>query len=299
MLNFELSYQNIFSKNPYLKSRYWNQNCLNTWNFVKMYFYDISDTKQLSPKQEKQMIINIKKWNQQLKQDFIVANLKLVVSIAKKFISYKLSFMDLIQEGNMWLVKAIERFDPDKWFKFSTYATRWIRQSIIKAMAEMNRNVKLPVHVVDEINKYNKISQKLFQKLNRAPTSEEISKQLGFCIEKIKKIEDMICWNISLDMNLGYESRDSLWDVLVDQSVLSPDELIEKEFIKDNINKILDMFDDRESKIVKMRWWIDWPKYTLEQVWEEFRITRERVRQIETKVLSKIKQHQWLIKMLN
>ena len=204
----------------------------------------------------------------------------------------------MIQEWNIWLIKAIEKFDPDKEFKFSTYATWWIKQSITKAIADMSKHVRIPVHLIDEMNSYNKAYQLLFQKLWREPTSKEIWQKLGFPIKKIKKLEEVIFWNVSLDREVWDEWRDTLADLLEDSNTLRPDQIAERTALRNNLDAILWMLDDREAKIVKMRYGIDWPKFTLEQVWEEFDVTRERVRQIEQKVIQKLKEHQWLQKML-
>jgi RNA polymerase primary sigma factor len=222
----------------------------------------------------------------------------LVISIAKKFLGSRLSFLDLIQEGNTGLIKAIEKFDPDKDFKFSTYATRWIKQSITKAIADMTKNVRIPVHLIDEINAYNKASQNLFQKLGREPTSKEIAASLGFPIKKIKKLEEVIFGNVSLDAEVGDDGKDSLGDLLADENTPRPDQHVEKQALGENLEKILGMLDEREAKIIKMRYGIDGPRYTLEQVGAEFQVTRERVRQIEQKVLQKLKEHEGLLKML-
>lgn len=270
----------------------------NNKDFIKMYFSDISSIKLLSSEEEKQITREVKKWNEESKKKLISSNLRLVISIAKKFFWSRLCFSDLIQEGNIWLIKAIEKFDPDREFKFSTYATWWIKQSIVKALADMNKNTRLPVHILDEINNYNKACQRLFQKLDREPTSGEIAKQLGFTIKKIKKIEEAMYGNISLDSEIWEEWRDNLWDMIADTSTLTPDKQIEIQFIKKNIDIILRMFNDRERKIIQMRWWIDGPKYTLEQIGEEFNITRERVRQIEMNVIEKIREHDGLKKIM-
>jgi len=267
-------------------------------DYIKLYFNDISKIPLLTWEQERDIARKIKKWDEEAKKQLIESNLRLVISIAKRFFWSRLSFSDLIQEWNIWLIKAIEKFDPDKEFKFSTYATWWIKQSITKAIADMTKNVRIPVHLIDEINSYNKTYQLLFQKFGREPTSKEIWKELNFPIKKIKKLEEVIFGNVSLDREVWDEWRDTLADLLEDWNTLRPDQVAEKEALRKNLDTILDMLDDREAKIIKMRYGIDGPKYTLEQVWEEFDVTRERVRQIEQKVIQKLKDHEWLQKIL-
>lgn len=267
-------------------------------DYIKLYFNDISKIPLLTWEEEREIARKIKKWDENAKKQLIESNLRLVISIAKRFFGSRLSFSDLIQEWNIWLIKAIEKFDPDKEFKFSTYATWWIKQSITKAIADMTKNVRIPVHLIDEINSYNKTYQLLFQKFGREPTSKEIWKELNFPIKKIKKLEEVIFWNVSLDREVWDEWRDTLADLLEDSNTLRPDQFAEKNKLRQNLEMILWMLDDREAKIIKMRYGIDWPRYTLEQVWEEFDVTRERVRQIEQKVIQKLKDHEWLQKIL-
>lgn len=265
---------------------------------IKLYFNDISKIPLLNAEDEKAVAIRIKRWDENAKKKLIESNLRLVISIAKRFFGSRLSFSDLIQEGNVGLIKAIEKFDPDKDFKFSTYATWWIKQSITKAIADMTKHVRIPVHLIDEINSYNKAYQELFQKLGREPTSKEIGLKLDFNIKKIKKLEEVIFGNVSLDAEVGDDGKDSLGDLIEDKNTMRPDQFVERETVKKNLEYILDMLDEREAKIIKMRYGIDGPKYTLEQVGEEFQVTRERVRQIEQKVLQKLKEHIGLQKIL-
>ena len=267
-------------------------------DYIKLYFNDISKIPLLNYEEEKEVARRIKKWDEEAKKKLIESNLRLVISIAKRYLGSRLTFSDLIQEGNIGLIKAIEKFDPDKEFKFSTYATWWIKQSITKAIADMTRHVRIPVHLIDEINSYNKTYQLLFQKLGREPTSKEIWQKLWFPIKKIKKLEEVIFWNVSLDREVGDEGRDTLADLLEDGNTLRPDQLAERAALRNNLDSILAMLDDRGAKMVKMRYGIDGPKFTLEQVGEEFDVTRERVRQIEQKVIQKLKEHQGLQKML-
>ncbi len=269
-------------------------------DFIKLYFNEISKIPLLTADEEKELAYAIRygENDDRARKKLISSNLRLVISIAKKFLWSRLSFLDLIQEGNTWLIKAIEKFDPDKDFKFSTYATWWIKQSITKSIADMTKNVRIPVHLIDEINAYNKASQILFQKLWREPTSKEIAAEINFPIKKIKKLEEVIFGNVSLDTEVWDDGKDSLWDLIADEWTLRPDQHVQKEALKNNLEYILDMLDEREAKIIKMRYGIDWPKYTLEQVWAEFNVTRERVRQIEQKVLQKLKEHEWLQRLL-
>lgn len=265
---------------------------------IKLYFNDISKIPLLSAEEEKAIAIKVTRGDENAKKKLIESNLRLVISIAKRFFGSRLSFSDLIQEGNVGLIKAIEKFDPHKDFKFSTYATRWIKQSVTKAIADMTKHVRIPVHLIDEINSYNKAYQELFQKLGREPTSKEIGLKLNFNIKKIKKLEEVIFGNVSLDSEVGDDGKDSLGDLIEDKNTMRPDQAAEKNAIRNNLTYILGMLDEREAKIIKMRYGIDGPKYTLEQVGEEFQVTRERVRQIEQKVLQKLKEHIGLQKIL-
>lgn len=267
-------------------------------DFIKLYFNDISKIPLLTGEEERAIARRIKKWDEEAKKKLIESNLRLVISIAKRFFGSRLSFSDLIQEWNVGLIKAIEKFEPDKEFKFSTYATRWIKQSITKAIADMSKHVRIPVHLIDEINSYNKAYQDLFQKFGREPTSKEIGEKLNFPIKKIKKLEEVIFGNVSLDREVGDEWRDTLADLLEDPNTLRPDQFAEKNALRKNLDTILAMLDEREAKIIKMRYGIDGPRYTLEQVGEEFDVTRERVRQIEQKVIQKLQEHAWLQKIL-
>ncbi len=267
-------------------------------DFIKLYFNELSSIPLLSPEEEKEVAKKVKQWDEEAKKKLIEANLRLVISIAKRFLGSKLSFMDLIQEGNVWLMKAIEKFDPDKDFKFSTYATWWIKQSITKAIADMTKNVRIPVHLIDEINAYNRVSQELFQKLWREPTSQEIANKLWYPLKKVKKLEEVIFGNVSLDADVGDDWKNSLGDLIADEKTLRPDQYVNKKLTREKLDAILSMLDEREAKIIKMRYGIDWPKYTLEQVWAEFNVTRERIRQIEAKVLAKLREHEWLQKLL-
>ena len=186
-------------------------------DFIKLYFNDISKIPILNYEEEKEIARKIKKGDEEAKKKLIESNLRLVISIAKRFFGSRLTFSDLIQEWNIGLIKAIEKFDPDKEFKFSTYATWWIKQSITKAIADMSKHVRIPVHLIDEMNSYNKAYQILFQKLGREPTSKEIGQKLGFPIKKIKKLEEVIFGNVSLDREVGDEGRELRWGIILMQ----------------------------------------------------------------------------------
>lgn len=276
-----------FANNPFAS---W----ANYRDFIKLYFNDISNIPLLTPEEEKEVVAKVKDWDEQAYKKLVVSNLRLVISIAKKFLWSKLSFSDLIQEWNVWLIKAIEKFDPSKEFKFSTYATWWIRQSITKSIADMTKNVRIPVHLIDEISAYNKAVQTLMQKKSKEPSLKEIAKELDMPVKKVKKIKTLILWSWSLDTPIWEDWKNNIWDLLEDEDNLRPDENFEKQTLRYNLDTIFDMLDDRERKIVKMRYWIDWRRYTLDEIWKEFNITRERVRQIEVKVLQKLKDHNWL-----
>ena len=268
-------------------------------DYIKLYFNDVSKIKLLSSEEEKAIARRIVRWDENAKRKLIEANLRLVISIAKRFFGAKLSFSDLIQEWNVGLIKAIEKFDPEKDFKFSTYATWWIKQSITKAIADMSKHVRIPVHLIDEISAYNKASSMLFQKLGREPNSKEIADHLWFPLKKINKLEEVIYGNISLDSDVWEDgSKDKLGDMIPDTKTATPDQVAETSALRTNLDNILKMLDEREAKIIKMRYGIDGPKYTLEQVGEEFDVTRERVRQVEQKVIQKLREHEGLQKML-
>lgn len=268
-------------------------------DYIKLYFNDVSKIKLLTAEEEKAIARRIVRGDENAKRKLIEANLRLVISIAKRFFGAKLSFSDLIQEWNVGLIKAIEKFDPEKDFKFSTYATRWIKQSITKAIADMSKHVRIPVHLIDEISAYNKASSLLFQKLGREPNSKEIADHLWFPLKKINKLEEVIYGNISLDSDVGEDgSKDKLGDMIPDTKTATPDQVAETSALRTNLDNILKMLDEREAKIIKMRYGIDGPRYTLEQVGEEFDVTRERVRQVEQKVIQKLREHEGLQKML-
>ena len=258
---------------------------------VKMYLKEIGRVPLLKPEDEPAIAKRIEEGDEEAKNILISANLRRVVSIAKKYVGRGMLFLDLIQEGNMGLVKAVEKFDYTKGFKFSTYATWWIRQAITRAIADQARTIRIPVHMVETINKLSRIQRQLVQELGRDPTAEEISARMeGISPEKVREIQKIALEPVSLETPIGEEDDSHLGDFIEDKDAMSPDEYANNQLLKDEINNVLAGLTEREEKVLRLRFGLyDGRTRTLEEVGKEFNVTRERIRQIEAKALRKLK----------
>ncbi len=267
---------------------------------IRLYLSEIGKVDLLTPKEEVELARAIKKGDQSAKKRLAEANLRLVVSIAKKYIGRGLSFLDLIQEGNMGLFRAVEKFDPDRGFKFSTYATWWIRQAITRAIADQARTIRIPVHMVETINKLTHAQRRLVQELGREPLVEELAAEMGMDEKKVRHILKISQDIVSLEAPVGTEEDSKLGDFIEDDDAQSPLDAANRQLIKENIHEMLQYLSPRERKIIEMRFGlIDGVGHTLEEVGHEFGVTRERIRQIEAKVLQKMKEHPTSVKIKN
>ena len=266
---------------------------------VKLYLREIGKIPLLSQEEEFELAQKIihgnEKEKKRAKDKMAESNMRLVVSIAKRYSGRGLDFLDLIQEGNTGLLRAVEKFDPDKGFKFSTYATWWIRQAITRAIADQARTNRIPVHMVETINKVLRTQRRLTQELNREPTSEEIGKAMDMDADKIEYVMKIKQDIASLDASVGRDGEDddsSLGDFIEDEDRVSPEDSAATQLLKEQIAEILSTLTDREQKIIKMRFGIGGGKsHTLEEVGAEFSVTRERIRQIEAKALAKLRKN--------
>lgn len=260
---------------------------------VKMYLREIGKIPLLKADEELTLAYKVLDGDKRAKDKMVEANMRLVVSIAKRYSGRGLDFLDLIQEGNTGLLRAVEKFDPDKGFKFSTYATWWIRQAITRAIADQARVIRLPVHVNETINKIMRAHRKLSQELNREPTIEEMAKEVEMNPEKVEYMLKVKQDTGSLDASVNNDDDDSVvGDFIVDEETDSPDEAASAQFLKDSILKVLSDLTEREQKIISLRFGLnDGKSYTLEEVGREFNVTRERIRQIEAKALVKLRRH--------
>ena len=258
---------------------------------VKMYLKEIGRVPLLKPEDEREIARRVEEGDEEARSILISSNLRLVVSIAKKYVGRGMLFLDLIQEGNMGLVKAVEKFDYRKGFKFSTYATWWIRQAITRAIADQARTIRIPVHMVETINKLTRVQRQLVQELGREPTAEEISAKMdGISPAKVREIQKIALEPVSLETPIGEEDDSHLGDFIEDKDAMSPDEYANNQLLKDEIDNVLSGLSDREEKVLRMRFGLyDGKPRTLEEVGKEFNVTRERIRQIEAKALRKLK----------
>jgi len=258
---------------------------------VKMYLKEIGRVELLTHEQEIDLAKRILDGDETAKKELAAANLRLVVSIAKRYVGRGMLFLDLIQEGNMGLIKAVEKFDYTKGFKFSTYATWWIRQAITRAIADQARTIRIPVHMVETINKLTRIQRQLVQELGREPSAEEIAEKMdGMTPEKVREIQKISLEPVSLETPIGEEDDSHLGDFIEDEGAMSPDDYAANELLKDELNDVLLELTDREEKVLRLRFGLDDGRTrTLEEVGKEFNVTRERIRQIEAKALRKLK----------
>ncbi len=257
---------------------------------VKMYLKDIGQVPLLQSDEEKELAQRMSEGDVAAKNRLSEANLRLVVSIAKRYVGRGMQFLDLIQEGNLGLMKAVEKFDYTKGFKFSTYATWWIKQSITRAIADQARTIRIPVHMVETINKTGRVSRQLLQTLGREPTTAEIAEKMGITEEKVIEIQKIAQDPVSLEKPIGEEEDSHLGDFIEDNTSASPAEKAETRMLKEHLLEVLSTLTPRENEVIRKRYGLDdsRPK-TLEEVGREFNVTRERIRQIEAKALRKLR----------
>lgn len=262
---------------------------------VRLYLREIGKIPLLSAEEELALAQKVVAGDKKAKDKMAEANMRLVVSIAKRYSGRGLDFLDLIQEGNTGLLRAVEKFDPDKGFKFSTYATWWIRQAITRAIADQARTIRIPVHMVETINKLLRTQRRMTQELNREPTIEELGKELEMEPEKVEYVMKIKQDITSLDAGVGRDGDDEdsvLRDFIEDEDSATPEESAASQLLKEQVQSILSTLSDREQKIIKMRFGLENGKsHTLEEVGQEFAVTRERIRQIEAKALAKLRKH--------
>lgn len=262
---------------------------------VRMYLREIGKIPLLNSEEEFELAQRVLKGEKKAKDKMAEANMRLVVSIAKRYSGRGLDFLDLIQEGNTGLLRAVEKFDPDKGFKFSTYATWWIRQAITRAIADQARTIRIPVHMVETINKLLRTQRRMTQEFNREPTIEELAEELEMTPEKIEYVIKIKQDITSLDAGIGRdgdEEDSTLSDFVEDEDSITPEESAATQLLKEQVKEVLSSLSDREQKIIRMRFGLDNGKnHTLEEVGQEFAVTRERIRQIEAKALVKLRKH--------
>ena len=263
---------------------------LSTDDPVRMYLKEIGKVPLLTPDEEKELAERMSNGDEEAKRRMAEANLRLVVSIAKRYVGRGMQFLDLIQEGNLGLIKAVEKFDHAKGFKFSTYATWWIRQAITRAIADQARTIRIPVHMVETINKVIRVSRQLLQELGHDPTAEEIAAEMGMPAEKVRDILKIAQEPVSLETPIGEEEDSHLGDFIPDEDASEPSEAASFSLLKEQLMEVLDTLTPREKKVLELRFGIiDGRTRTLEEVGKEFNVTRERIRQIEAKALRKLR----------
>ena len=257
---------------------------------VRMYLREIGRVNLLTAAEEVDLAKKMEAGSMAARERLIQANLRLVVSVAKKYIGRGMSLLDLIQEGNIGLIRAVEKFDYRRGYKFSTYATWWIRQAITRSIADQARTIRIPVHMVETINKLVRVSRRLLQEKGREPTSEEIATEMGITAEKVREIIKVSQQPVSLETPIGEEEDSHLGDFIEDQSAMAPADAASHQMLKEAVNAVLDTLSDREQKVIKLRFGLDDGRTrTLEEVGREFDVTRERIRQIEAKALRKLR----------
>ncbi len=257
---------------------------------VRMYLKEIGKISLLSLEEEQEISKRVAAGDEEAKNFLAESNLRLVVSIAKRYVGRGLLFLDLIQEGNIGLMKAVEKFDYDKGYKFSTYATWWIRQAITRALADQARTIRVPVHMVETINKMARIERQMTLELNREPSNEELSKKMGLPVEKIVEIRKISQDPVSLETPIGDEEDSHLGDFLADEKIKSPEDYATYEILKDELKDVLMTLTKREEEVLELRFGLfDGSYHTLEEVGKKFGVTRERIRQIEAKALRKLR----------
>jgi len=257
---------------------------------VRMYLKEIGKIPLLTPEEEMQLAMEMAEGSEDAKRRMAEANLRLVVSIAKRYVGRGLLFLDLIQEGNLGLIKAVEKFDYTKGYKFSTYATWWIRQAITRAIADQARTIRIPVHMVETINKVIRISRQLLQELGHEPTPEEIAKEMQMPVEKVRDILKIAQEPVSLETPIGEEEDSHLGDFIPDEDASEPAEAASFSLLREQLMDVLDTLTPREKKVLELRFGLaDGRTRTLEEVGKEFKVTRERIRQIEAKALRKLR----------
>ena len=257
---------------------------------VRMYLKEIGRVPLLSAEEEKDLAERMAQGDEEAKNKLVEANLRLVVSIAKRYVGRGMLFLDLIQEGNIGLMKAVDKFDVTKGYKFSTYATWWIRQAITRAIADQARTIRVPVHMVETINKMARIERQMTLELNREPTDQELSKKMGLSVEKIAEIRKISQDPVSLETPIGEEDDSHLGDFLRDEKTMGPEEYATVEMLKEELSGVLATLTEREEKVLRLRFGLDDGQCrTLEEVGQIFGVTRERIRQIEAKALRKLR----------